>query len=293
MQKEVTIVFGILIILVVLFLFASIPSESWWKEITGQTVLEKKLVAYYKFDDNLKDSSNNENDLENSSSIFYEEGKVGNALQLRGGERVFRDWPLKPAFADQISIAAWVKPQEYSTYSTIVHGSAKSDDDWCRAFWLGISTTYNMTYWKQGGTCGDLVAYTPELGLNKWTHIVSVFEGSERHLYVNGKKRDSDKTSHRFILNKGLIIGITGDGGRFFNGTIDEVRIYDKALGEDEIESLYNSYFETSKPEEIGENVTEEEDITKKDPEFEQEIPKKSDKSWIRRLLDYLKKIFS
>jgi hypothetical protein len=72
--------------------------------------------------------------------------------------------------------------------------------------------------------------------LNKWTHIAAVFNQTHKLLYVNGSF-DSIATNTYDVINSGnaplRVGGIYGDW--FFNGTIDEIRIYNRTLNEEEI----------------------------------------------------------
>ncbi|MBS2016049.1 MAG: LamG domain-containing protein [Deltaproteobacteria bacterium] len=65
---------------------------------------------------------------------------------------------------------------------------------------------------------------------NAWSHIVATFDGSQLRLYVDGVLRDS-KTDARPQAPKDvpLLIGASGGGGQW-NGALDEVAIYPKAL---------------------------------------------------------------
>jgi hypothetical protein len=75
-----------------------------------------------------------------------------------------------------------------------------------------------------------------------WHHIGLVWDGSYRYLYVDGAEvaRDAAALSYAMPCDGGLNIGAgkTLDAGSFFNGLIDDVRIYNKALSVEEIEEL-------------------------------------------------------
>jgi len=75
---------------------------------------------------------------------------------------------------------------------------------------------------------------------NKWYYVALSFNGSEAKLYMDGVLNVPNSTgSGRKITIHNLTIGGTSDLVNFWNGTIDEVRIYDKALSDEEILSHY------------------------------------------------------
>lgn len=83
-------------------------------------------------------------------------------------------------------------------------------------------------------------AYTNKtLDANKWYHLVGTYDGSVIKIYVNGTLMNTSSISGPFTYFTGdLNIGRNPFwNDRLFNGTIDEVRIYNKALSEDEIKA--------------------------------------------------------
>ena len=76
------------------------------------------------------------------------------------------------------------------------------------------------------------------LELNQWQHVVGTADGTNCRLYINANLIVTDGCSG---TGSGTTrIGEHSAGGRAFNGLIDDVRIYDRALSASEIERLYN-----------------------------------------------------
>ena len=78
---------------------------------------------------------------------------------------------------------------------------------------------------------------------NAWSHVVGTLSNSEVHLYINGLK-DSSRQFNDFSsvtsTTYGLSIGRLGTySGYYFNGKIDEVRMYDRALSAADVQALY------------------------------------------------------
>ncbi|MBW3015450.1 LamG domain-containing protein, partial [Candidatus Woesearchaeota archaeon] len=81
---------------------------------------------------------------------------------------------------------------------------------------------------------------------NTWVHVVVLYNGTHQMLYIDGvKQTDVDAWSDTFDANSDLLIG-SNDAGGFsytsaFNGTIDEVALWNRSLSESEILDIYNS----------------------------------------------------
>jgi len=88
-------------------------------------------------------------------------------------------------------------------------------------------------------TPSDLVT-TDTIPLNTWTHIAATYDGSARKIYFNGVEVKSDTPSGSIGTSTGdLFIGDYGGHGYTFNGIIDEVAIYNRALSAKEISNHY------------------------------------------------------
>jgi len=80
------------------------------------------------------------------------------------------------------------------------------------------------------------MATTP---LNEWTHVAVSLDGSETTIYINGRTDASAGYAER-VPREGfrLLISSLNASTQFYNGKIDDVRIYNVALTSDEIETL-------------------------------------------------------
>jgi hypothetical protein len=77
------------------------------------------------------------------------------------------------------------------------------------------------------------------LPLNTWTHLAVTYDNATLRLYVNGAQVASRALSGRLPISAGpLKIGGNSVWGEYFRGTIDEVRVYNRALSAVEIATL-------------------------------------------------------
>ncbi len=111
-----------------------------------------------------------------------------------------------------------------------------------------IYLTYSAPYDGAGylgmrlwDTTGHDAVYDLDFPADNWYHIAGKFDGSNMTLYINGNSVDTvtgDWLDHPSYLK--TTIGINrNETGSPFDGKIDEVRIYNRALSEQEIQSLY------------------------------------------------------
>jgi hypothetical protein len=80
------------------------------------------------------------------------------------------------------------------------------------------------------------------LPVGNWYHLVGVYDGNFVRLYVNGSLVDSEPVSDMDATSVDAGIGSNIDeGGRYFDGQIDELRVYERALSEQEVEDLHKA----------------------------------------------------
>ena len=74
--------------------------------------------------------------------------------------------------------------------------------------------------------------------LNTWTHLAATYDGTVLALYVNGVQAATLVVSGPLITSTGALqIGGNAIWGEWFNGLIDEVRVYNRALSATEIQA--------------------------------------------------------
>ncbi len=78
--------------------------------------------------------------------------------------------------------------------------------------------------------------------VNAWTHVALTYDGTIVRLYVNGTQvATRNQTGAIQTSSNPLWIGGNQPYGEFFNGLIDEVRVYNRALDQGEIQSDMNT----------------------------------------------------
>ncbi|MDP3772440.1 MAG: LamG domain-containing protein [bacterium] len=185
-------------------------------------------------------------------------GKIGQALEFDGVDD-YVSTTYAPIFADgaDFSFTAWVKAPSLANVTADIVGSLANtgiSDETIRLIFNASGCTSGKIEWivrDTNSVSGDDVCSTSSsFDNNVWHHVVGVFdEDVSLYLYVDGVLQGStavtngsgdaekDFTGYPFYI--GARNG-QGAADTFLSGSIDDVRIYNRALSADEIKRLYN-----------------------------------------------------
>ena len=223
--------------------------------------LDSGLVAYWSFDnqsDPGHDDSENGNDGTVYGATWISNGISGGALEFDGVDD-YVDCGNDPSLdlTGNLTITAWVNfyvvaPGPYQPDVFVSKDEAGGQYyKWVFGYAQNYDVVSNATYFHINGPPpypynGDwMISSTWTPALTQWYHVAVVKQNNQYTFYLDGAFYGEDGTSFDVpSVNAPVRIGTgTGDEGLgdywFFNGTLDEVRIYDRALSEDEIRYLY------------------------------------------------------
>ncbi len=204
------------------------------------------LVGWWKFDEtegsNADDSSDNNNtgQLVGNPKWRPSGGKIGGALEFDGNGG-YVDFGKSSVFniAGQITVSTWIKVNGFSSdYAAII---TKGDNAWRlqrNAETNGLEFACSGLDVPGREWCnifGDV-----NVNDGQWHHAAGVYDGKQIYLYVDGKLDDSVKATGCInITDSPVYVSNNSDyEGRCWNGLVDDVRIYNYALSEDEIKAL-------------------------------------------------------
>jgi hypothetical protein len=210
---------------------------------TGRLV---DLVGWWKFDEGKGTSAADSSGYGHAGTLMGNPkwqptgGKVGGALEF-DGDGDYVNLGKSPDFdlAEQITIAAWIKVNRFDKeWQAII---AKGDSAWRMQ---RVRQTDNLEFACSGlavpGTeWGDIYG-NMSVNDGQWHHAAGVYDGSKLYLYVDGKLDVSSNASGDINVNDHPVyIGENAEQtGRFWNGLIDDVRIYNYAISGEQITSL-------------------------------------------------------
>jgi hypothetical protein len=201
------------------------------------------LAAYWKFDDGsgttALDSSGNGNDGVFVGDPKWVAGKFGGALEFNGDDYVNCGNGPSLQIQDEITITFWFKVQAFS--NTWEGFLAKGDNSYraSRSGGTGNATHMGATGTSVGGGNGYFDG-TVVITDNQWHHWAGVYDGTAGRIYIDGVlDTASPGTGQISISNYNFYIGENAQAtGRLLHGLMDEVRIYSRALTEDEIKEV-------------------------------------------------------
>jgi len=206
------------------------------------------LVAWYKFDEGSGDAVADSGSAGIDGTAFgdpnWADGVLGKALVFDGNDAyVNLGKHTKFDITNQITVSAWIKVNAFDIkYQTII---SKGDTSWrlqrhagtdalefgCMGLPLPSNPVWGSIYGKIKVNDGQ------------WHHAVGTYDGRRISLYVDGVLDVSEEVIGTIRTNDYEVhIGANAEKpGRFWNGLIDDVRVYNYALSTDEIASIASS----------------------------------------------------
>jgi len=213
---------------------------------TQQTTTVPGLVAHYKFDGDATDSSGNGNHGTLVNGPTFTTGQIGQAINLDGGND-YINVPNSSSFepASALTVSVWIKADDIAQVNKGIITKRHTDlvDPWnSYIISTNASEPKNYSFCITTSSVDICVADTTAI-TTSWTHIVGVYDGSEMHIYYNGVENATpvSKSGNIDYTSLPLRIGSALTNAAFFNGLIDDVRIYNHALSAQEIQDLFTA----------------------------------------------------
>ena len=215
------------------------------------------LMAYYAFDEGngtiANDSSNNNNDgtINGASSTT---GKYGSGLDFDGTD----DYVSIPLMnSDEISISAWFyKNANDTTNADAIFSAYRWNRD------IQVNEGFDLRFYQVTPDTLDFILTTQDGSGNKtrkaakkklvnsvgaWYHAACTYNktSGEQKLYVDGQLVNTQTHPAGNIVvpltyYSDMRIGYSRVNNGYFNGTIDDIRLYNRALSDQEIQDLYS-----------------------------------------------------
>ena len=199
------------------------------------------LVAAYAFAEatgtTTADATGNGNTGTLGGPVWAQSGKYGSALTFDGTN----DW-VTVADAPELDLAtgvtleAWVRPTAGSGWKTVL--LKENGSTLAYALYSSASSGLPMAIVYTNGVQQKLSGPST-LPVNAWTHLAATYDGAQLRLYVNGVERATKAVSGSIPNSSGALRLGGNDVWRteWLKGDLDEVRVYNRALGAAEIQA--------------------------------------------------------
>ena len=206
------------------------------------------LAAYWSFDSssnfNVPDVGGSTLTKGNGAS-WSASGKFGGALSLNGGSQSLYDTSSPsylPVGNSSYTQSVWFKPDVVSGNGGLVGWGDYFSSRRVNALRLYQNSGGFRHYWW--GADLDCTGAQCPISTGTWYHVASTWDGTTRKLFVNGVLKRSDTPGANDATAANFHIGKTCCS-EFFNGLIDDVAIYTRALSAGEVAELANSSIST------------------------------------------------
>jgi len=223
--------------------------------------LKVGLIAYYPFNNTGVDLTGNGNDgfVYNITSTSDRNGKANSAYYFDGATSyiLVKDNQALRLSNTDFTINTWVKLDSYNASSgsfVISKRTTGTNDGWGSSV-TGYSSQNNvgiagLAYFGPGGLDPFGVS-TKVLAVNTWYMVTTVYTLSKQQVtfYINGvlDKSTSGIPTPNTAISADMYIGrdnpISSSNGYYFKGSMDDMRIYGRALTQAQIQKLYTLTF--------------------------------------------------
>jgi len=192
--------------------------------------------TYGENDTYVYDFSGNGNNGEVSGASWNSTGKLNGAFEFDGNEDYIRIFN-SPAMSGDLAISLWIKGRDFST-----------DNNYFLS--LGYNNDPSILYYYDGElkiveSNGELASLSSGIILedDEWYHIIWSRNSGTYTLYVNGvnrfsgpSPRNANPASNEWTIGWAIP---RNNSAAYFNGTIDEVAVWNRGLSETEISDIY------------------------------------------------------
>jgi len=210
------------------------------------------LVAYYAFENDANDSSDNGLHGTLVGDPTYVEGLAGYgmALDFDGTDDLVELGKFD--VVGQITLAAWIQADDFEINDVRVISKAKEwggDDHWWMLSTISETSLRFRLKTDEGPGTATLIS-DPVLETGVWTHVVASWDGSMMRIYKDGVEVAGQEKGGSAVAVDPAIGAAIGSQpsdafasdpshvAKFFDGLIDEVRIYNRALSALEVRYL-------------------------------------------------------
>lgn len=211
-------------------------------DITVLAFLPAGLTAHYAFESTLEDSTENfatgtitGNRMNNTGgTITYTDGVRGEAAVFNGDSGV--RLPDGLISSHSYSVSLWLKPENLSAYTTAFFG-ARTNSSWVSLLPGGNGNGQTMVWSGSQRWVDSTTSRT--IPIDQWSHVVFTVDEGNIKIYIDGVlQHDGNNFPNIFTTTNGNFSLAVNWWDTPFKGLMDELRVYEGALSQEEILEL-------------------------------------------------------
>ena len=206
--------------------------------------LDEGLVAYYPFNGNANDESGNGYDGTVNGATLTENrfGNANSAYSFDGVDDYIEVPSFNTLMFNEITASMWVKIKTGGGYINNRRIVLIYDGIYPEYHYFDVEGTSRgtITAYIQGS---EIMDYSSPLEVNKWIHVAITYDRFNVKLYKNGQLIKEGAVNSQIlsgVIYTGGLPEESGFGDQIWDGEIDDIRIYNRVLSEDEMKALYN-----------------------------------------------------
>ena len=210
-------------------------------ETTVTTPTEKALVAHWIMNETLEDATDNQmNGSPAVIPVVYEDGHAEGTKSLRFKNKQYIQLPTDLIKGDQLTVSMWIRPMASAAWQRLFDFGHDSS----HYIYLTTSTGTTSRLAMKAGTNEQTIDFQ-RFTVGKWHHVVVTLAPGTAAVYVNGKAVAQREEIPFGISDIVPIINYFGrsqaSSSTFFQGNLEDVRLYNYALTADEVSQLYDT----------------------------------------------------
>ena len=204
---------------------------------------DKSMVACYMLDSNANDETGMYNGALSGNNFAYSNGKFGQCISVNSTNYVDLPETLSTIFGtNDFSISLWFKPSDTLVTHNIIFATQSSNSP---GFFTILLMDNKILAGLFDGSSRPSITHQDNTLLTDWNHVVVTKKSNVYKIYSNNVVSSTTLTSAFSIACGDIRIGQNpaAPSLQYFNGQIDNVKIFNRALTDSEVTSLYDETF--------------------------------------------------
>lgn len=234
---------------ILLLSFIALSSIPAFAQNVPSYVPSNGLVGWWPFNGNANDESGNGNNgTVNGATLTTDRfGSINQAYSFVNSSIVVNNPTGLPTGNAPYTLSCWFNNFNNDNGSMIFYGDYQQNqanglrlaENYCNN---SVGMPYGIVNNWFFNDCGYCTNDSMDIKRNFWNHVLISYDGNQRNLYLNNQLKASLIDNNLNIVNTSSILFglVNNSSGYNFNGKLDDIGIWDRALTPQEINSIYN-----------------------------------------------------